>query len=434
MRYSPPPSEFFVGNRSRLVKQIKPHSAVIVHANDIYPTNADGVMPFVQNSDIYYLSAVDQEETVLILFPDAPDAKMREMLFIKETTELISIWEGEKLTKQEAADRSGIPLHSVHWLNEFERIFRTVMFQSRRAYLNTNEHARATAEVESRDLRFVRRCQEEFPLHRLERLAPVMHHLRVIKSKTEVELIKEAIRITNDGFHRVARFVKPGVKEYEIEAEMIHEFTRQGSQGFAFPPIIASGKNACCLHYVTNHTTCQDGDLVLCDFGARQTNYNADLTRTIPVNGRYTKRQRAVYNAVLHVTRAATAMLKPGVILKEYHDNVCKVMEEQLIKLKLIKASDVKKQNPDKPLFKKYYMHGTSHHLGLDVHDVGDLWRPIEPGMVFTVEPGIYIREEKLGVRLENDVLITKKGAIDLMKDVPIEADEIEDLMAKAGK
>jgi Xaa-Pro aminopeptidase len=257
-----------------------------------------------------------------------------------------------------------------------------------------------------------------------------MHQLRVIKSSIEVSLIREAIRITGDGFRRVLRFVKPGVKEYEIEAEMIHEFIRQGAQGFSFPPILASGKNSCVLHYVTNHGTCGDGELVLLDFGARHSNYNADLTRTIPVNGRFTKRQRSVYNAVLRVMRAATGLLQPGVILQEYQVQVGKIMEEELIKLRLLKTSAVKKQDPDKPLYKKYFMHGTSHHLGLDVHDVGDTWQPVAAGMVFTVEPGIYIREENLGVRLENDVLITKKGAVDLMQDVPVEVEQIEDLMA----
>lgn len=429
MRYASPPAELFAANRRRLTRQLKKGSLAVVHANDIYPTNADGVMPFIQNSDLFYLSGVDQEETVLILFPEAPDEKMREMLFLKETSEQISIWEGEKLTKHEAAERSGIPAHSIHWLSEFERLLRTVMFRGRRVYLNSNEHARATADVESRDLRFVRRLQEEFPLHRYERLAPIMHHLRVLKSPFELGMIKEAIRLTADGFDRVLRFVRPGVKEYEIEAEIIHEFVRQGGQGFAFPPIIGSGRNACVLHYVTNRHVCRDGDLVLLDFGARQANYNADLTRTIPVNGRFTKRQRAVYDAVLRVLRAATKLLRPGVILKDYQEEVGRLMEEELLRLRLLKAGEVKKQDPEKPLYKKYFMHGTSHHLGLDVHDVGDTWRPIEPGMVFTVEPGIYIREEGLGVRLENNVLITRKGAVDLMKDVSIEAEEIEERM-----
>lgn len=432
MRYSPPPQDLFTENRRRLVKRLRPQSVAVVHANDIYPTNADGVMPFVQNSDLYYLSGVDQEETVLVLCPEAPDEKMREMLFLRETSEQVSIWEGEKLTKHLASERSGIPAPSIHWLGEFDRLLRTVMVQSRRVYLNTNEHVRAAAEVESRDLRFVRRCREDFPLHRFDRLAPLMHDLRVIKSKLEVEMIREAIRITGAGFQRVLRFVKPGVREYEIEAEMIHEFVRQGAQGFAFPPIIGSGKNSCVLHYVTNNHVCKEGDLVLLDFGARQSNYNADLTRTIPVNGRFTKRQRAVYRAVLRVQRAAMDLLRPGVLLKKYQEEVGAHMEEELLGLRLLTKKAVKdaiERDPEKPAYKKYFMHGTSHHLGLDVHDVGDTWRKVEPGMVFTVEPGIYIREENLGVRLEDNVLITKKGAVNLMEQVPVEPEEIEEIM-----
>ena len=435
MRYTSPPKDLFIENRRRLVKKLKPRSVAILHANDIYPTNADGVIPFVQNSDQYYLSGIDQEESVLVLFPDAPDEKMREMLFIKETSELISIWEGEKLTKEQASARSGIPVRSIHWLDKFDQMLRTVMFQAQHVYLNSNEHNRAsTFEVESREFRFIERCRREFPLHRYERLAPVMHDLRVIKSKHELAMLEEAIRITNDGFHRVLRFVKPGVKEYEIEAEMIHEFVRQGAQGFAFPPIIGSGKNACVLHYVTNNHVCHEGDMVLLDFGARYANYNADLTRSIPVNGRFTKRQRDVYNSVLRVMRGATKLLKPGVRLKEYYDEVVELMKEELIKLKLLTKQQVKDGNKlelEKQPHRKYFMHGVSHHLGLDVHDVGDTWRKIEPGMVFTVEPGIYIREEGLGIRLEDDVLITKNGTVNLMKKVPVEAEDIEELMAK---
>ena len=432
MRYDPPSKELFIENRKRLVKKLRPKSIAILHANDVLPSNADGVLPFVQNSDLYYLSGVDQEETVLVLFPDAPDPKHRGLLFLKETSELISVWEGEKLTREQAAERTGIPLHSIHWLDKFDPFLRTVIFQSQRVYLNSNEHARAASEVQSRDFRFIERYRHEFPLHRFDRLAPILHDLRVIKSAREIELIKEPIRITRDTFLRLLKFVKPGVKEYEIEAEMIHEFVRQGAQGHAFSPIIGSGKNACVLHYIENKGTCRDGELVLMDFGARQGNYNADLTRTIPVNGRFTKRQRAVYEAVLSVMRGAAKMLKPGVLLKEYQEKVGAHMQEELLKLKLITKQEIKealKKDPDKPAYKKYFMHGTSHHLGLDVHDVGDSWRKVEPGMVFTIEPGIYIREEGIGVRLENDVLITKTGNVDLMKEVPIEAEEIEAFM-----
>ena len=432
MRYSPLPASLFKAARKRLRKELPTGSLAILHANDIYPTNADGTMLFHQSSDLFYLSGVDQEETILILFPDAPDEKQREMLFLRETNEHIAVWEGEKLTKEQAAERTGIPVSSIHWLDKFDSIFRSIMCRANRVFLNTNEHVRAAVEVETRDARFIRRCQREFPLHRYERLAPVMQELRVSKTEEEVNLIKEAVGITNAAFRRVLGFVKPGVMEYEIEAEMIHEFTRRRAD-HAFPPIIGSGKNACVLHYNTNHCACKEGDLVLLDFGARYANYNADLTRTIPVSGKFTRRQRDVYNAVHRVQRAARKMLKPGVLLKPYQDKVGEVMQEELIKLNLLTKKEVKDardKDPDKPAYKKYFPHGTSHHLGLDVHDVGDTWRKVEPGMVFTIEPGLYIREEGLGVRLENDVLITKSGNIDLMEDIPIEADEIEDLMA----
>ncbi len=431
MRYPPLPKELFIESRARLSKKLPRKAAVFLHANDIYPTNADGTMTFVQNSDLFYLSGVDQEESILVLFPDAPDEKQRTLLFIRETSETIAIWEGDKLTKEQASARSGIPIGSVHWLSEFDPVFRHLMCQAQQVFLNTNEHARATVDVETRDRRFIRRCQQAFPLHRYERLAPLMHDLRMIKSTREIEVLKKAITITEQGFRRLLNFVKPGVMEYEVEAELIHEFIRSGAQGHAFSPIIASGKNACVLHYVENKTQCLDGSLLLLDFGARYANYNADLTRTIPVNGRYTKRQRAVYEAVLSVQRGARKMLKPGVILKAYHEKVGLLMQEELLKIGLLKSAEVKKQDKAKPLYKKYFMHGTSHHLGLDVHDVGDTNLKMEAGMVFTIEPGIYIREEGIGVRLENDVLITKTGTVDLMANIPIEVEEIEGLMAK---
>ena len=435
MRYAQPSAPLFVNARKRLRKKLPPGSLAILHANDIYPTNADGTMAFHQSSDLFYLSGVDQEETILVLCPDAPDEKQREMLFLRETNEHIAVWEGEKLTREDAAKRTGIPLHSIHWLDKFDGIFRGLMCRAKQVFLNTNEHARATVDVETREMRFIRRCQREFPLHRYERLAPLLQDLRVSKTDDEVKLIKEAVDITEAAFRRVLGFVKPGVMEYEIEAEMIHEFTRRRA-GHAFLPIIGSGKNACVLHYQTNHCECKAGDLVLLDFGARYANYNADLTRTIPVNGRFTKCQRDVYNAVLRVQRAARKMLRPGTVLKSYQDKVGELMEEELLDLKLLTKQaikDAKAKDPDKPAYKKYFPHGTSHHLGLDVHDVGDTWRKVEPGMVFTIEPGLYIREEGLGVRLENDVLITKNGNVDLMKDIPIEVEEIEELMAKKG-
>ena len=434
MRYSPLSSTLFIDARKRLRKLLPPGAMVIVLANDIYPTNADGTMAFHQNSDLFYLSGVDQEETVLVLFPDAPDPKMREMLFLRETNETIAIWEGEKLNKDQAAERTGIAKTSIHWLDGFERQFRSAMCLAKTVFLNTNEHARATVDVETRDLRFIHRCQREFPLHSYERLAPLMHDLRIIKTPREVEVIQHAISITDAAFRRVLGFIKPGVMEYEIEAEIIHEFIRSGAQGHAYTPIIGSGRNACVLHYIENHSQCEDGELVLMDFGARYANYNADLTRTIPANGRFTKRQRAVYDAVHNVFKAARKMLKPGALLKEYQEKVGEQMQEELLKLKLITKKDIKEaleKDPEKPAYKKYFMHGTSHHLGLDVHDVGDTWRKMEPGMVFTIEPGIYIPDENLGVRLENNVLITKGGNADLMGEVPIEAEEIEALMRK---
>lgn len=436
MRYSPLSASLFTAARKRLRKKLPPGSIVILQANDIYPTNADGTMLFHQSSDLFYLSGVDQEETILVIFPDAPEEKQREMLFLRETNEHIAIWEGEKLSREQAAERTGIPLSSIHWLDKFDAIFRTVMCRADRVFLNTNEHVRAAVDVETRDARFIRRCQREFPLHRYDRLAPIMQDLRVTKTDVEVNVISEAVGITAAAFHRVLGFVKPGVMEFEIEAEMIHEFTRRRAD-HAFPPIIGSGKNACVLHYNTNHCQCKAGDLVLLDFGARYANYNADLTRTIPVNGKYTKRQRHIYDAVLRVQRAARKMLKPGAVLKPYQDKVGEIMQEELLKLNLLTKQDIKAakdRDPDKPAYKRYFPHGTSHHLGLDVHDVGDTWRKVEPGMVFTIEPGLYIKEEGIGVRLENDVLITKDGNVDLMKNIPIEAEEIEELMAGAKR
>lgn len=427
MRYTPLPADLFVANRKRLYAALPPRSMVILNANDLLATNADGTIGFVQNSDLYYLSGIDQEETILILFPDAPDPRQRELLFVRETSEQIAIWEGEKLTKEEATKRSGI--QRVHWLPDFETLFRQLMTQADAVYLNTNEHPRASIQTETRDARFIQRCQREYPLHDYRRLAPLMHKLRVVKQPQELEALREAIRITEDGFRRLLKFVRPGVYEYGIEAELAHEFIRQRARGFAYTPIIASGANSCVLHYITNHCQCRDGDVLLLDVAANYANYNADLTRTIPVNGRFTPRQRQVYDAVLRVHKAAIQMLRPGVIIRDYQEEVAKLMTSELIGLNLLKKEDVAKQDPEKPLYKKYFMHGTSHHLGLDVHDVGRTWEPIVPGMVFTVEPGIYIREEGIGVRIENNIVIGESQNTDLMATIPIEADEIEALM-----
>ncbi len=416
-------------NRKRLVKELKPGSVAVLNANDIMPTNADGTMRFRQNSDLYYLTGVDQEETILVICPDYPDKNLREVLFVRETSEQIAIWEGHKLTKEEAREVSGI--QTVLWTSEFFRVFNTMMVMGgvEFVYLNTNEHYRAEIKVETRDSRFITWCKEHYPLHKYERIAPLMANLRAIKSNYEIDTLQKACTITEQAFRRVLKFIKPGVKEYEIEAEFIHEFIRNGSRGFAYEPIIASGPNACVLHYIENTSVCKAGDVLLLDVGAEYANYNADMTRSVPVSGKFTKRQKDVYNAVLKVKRAAYKLLRPGAMYFEYHKEVQKIMEAELVKLKLIDKTDLKNQNKEKPLFMKYFMHGTGHHLGLDVHDTGNMFAKMKEGMVWTVEPGIYIREEGLGVRLENNVVITKTGIIDLMKNIPIEAEEIEDLM-----
>jgi Xaa-Pro aminopeptidase len=429
MRYKSISKELFVSNRKRLLKEIKSNAVVVLNANDIMPTNSDGTMRFRQNSDLFYLTGVDQEETILVLCPDFPDKKYKEVLFLRETNDHIATWEGHKLTKEEARAATGI--ETVLWLSEFWKLFHMmmVMGDTEHVYLNTNDHYRAESGVVTREMRFVKTCMEKYPLYSYQRLAPIMHRLRSIKSKFEIDLLQEACNITNNAFHRILKFVKPGVRENEIEAEFIHEFIRSGSRGFAYEPIIASGGNSCVLHYIDNDKVCQDGDILLLDVGAEYANYNADLTRTIPVNGKFSKRQKDVYNAVLRVQRAAIKMLKAGTRYYDYHKEVQKVMEAELIGLKLIDKKDVKNQDAGRPLFLKYFMHGTGHQLGLDVHDVGSMYHAMQVGQVWTVEPGIYIREEKLGIRIENNLVIQKQGTTDLMKNIPIEVEEIEALM-----
>ncbi|AHM62035.1 Xaa-Pro aminopeptidase [Flammeovirgaceae bacterium 311] len=427
MRYLPIDKELFIRNRQKLARQLKPNSLAIFNSNDIMPTSADGTMPFKQATDIFYLSGIDQEESILVVFPDHPEEKYREILFLRETSELIAIWEGHKYTKEEAHQTSGIK--SVHWLGDFEQVLNTLMAEADQVYLNSNEHLRNSSAVQTREIRFVKWCMEHYPLHSYERAAPIMHHLRAIKEESEIQLLQTACDITERGFKRVLQFVKPGVMEYEIEAEYIHEFLRNRSGGFGYTPIIASGANANVLHYIENNQECKDGDLLLMDVGASYANYNADMTRTIPVNGRFTPRQREVYGAVLHVHKEAVKLLRPGNTIPEYHKQVGELMTEQLIGLGLISREDVQKQNPEKPAYRKYFMHGTSHHLGLDVHDYGRLYRKLEPGMVFTVEPGIYIPAEGIGIRLENNIVIRENDNFDLMRNIPIEADEIEDIM-----
>jgi Xaa-Pro aminopeptidase len=428
MRYDSIPSELFAKNRERLRGMLKPNSIAIVHANDILPTNADGTLLLHQNRDLFYLTGVDQEETVLILFPDAKVGKDREILFVRETNEHIAVWEGDKLDKERATGVSEI--ERVEWTDSFDDLLMQLVPQADHIYLSTNEHTRAAREVETRNDRFIRECQRRFPLHRYERLAPLMHELRIIKDKAEIDVLQKACDITEKAFRRVLGFIKPGVGEWEIEAEYLHEFVRNKSRGFAYSPIIGSGKNACVLHYLENQEVCGDGDMVLMDVGAEYANWNADMTRTVPVNGRFSKRQREVYESVLCVLRQANDILRPGLTPDKYQKQVREMMEQELIKLGLIDAQEAKKQDREKlPLVSKYFMHGTSHHLGLDVHDVGPPNEPFREGMVFTIEPGIYIRDEKLGVRLENDVLIGKGKNIDLMANIPIEPDEIEELM-----
>lgn len=427
MRYQKIPSELFIKNRKKFISRLKSNSVAVFNSNDVMPTNADGHMPYVQNADLFYLTGIDQEESILVLFPDSKDPNHKEILFLKETNETIAIWEGHKFTKEEAFEISGIK--KAYWLSQFENIFNSLMFECDNIYLNTNEHLRALVEVETRDARFIKKCRSKFPLHQYFRSAPAMHELRAIKDEIEVDLIKKACGITKKGFERILKFIKPGVWEYEIEAELSHEFLRNRSKGFAYTPIIASGSNSCVLHYIENNKQCKDGDIILLDVAAEYSNYASDLTRCLPVNGKFTSRQREVYNAVLRVMKAARNMLVVGNDITSYHKAVGELMEQELVGLKLLNMADVQKQDPDAPLYKKYFMHGTSHFLGLDVHDVGSKYRKFESGMVFTCEPGIYIREENLGIRLENDVLITKTGPVDLMENIPIEAEEIEELM-----
>lgn len=427
MRYQPIDPQLFVRNRQKLRDILPPDSIVIVLSNDVFPTNADGTMAFKQNSDLFYLCGVDQEDTALVLFPDAKDTNQCEILFVKETSEHIAIWEGEKLNKEQARATTGI--QRIEWYQNFEPMLHSLIPQARHVFLTTNEHLRAMVVVETANDRFIKKCQQRYPLHRYERLAPLMHELRMIKEPEEIKIMQHACDVTEAGFRRLLGFVKPGVGEWEVEAELLHEFVRRGSRGFAYQPIIGSGKNACVLHYITNEAVCQDGEMLLLDVAAEYAGWASDLTRTIPVNGRFTKRQRDVYNSVLRVFRGANEILRPGNTPMQYQKQVIELMEEELIRLKLIDAKEAKNQGPDKALVKKYFMHGTSHHLGLDVHDVAPPHQPFGEGMVFTIEPGIYIREENMGIRLENDVVIGKDSNFDLMGKIPIEADEIEELM-----
>jgi Xaa-Pro aminopeptidase len=428
MKYLPIDRNLYIKNRKNFMAQMQPKSVAVFNSNDIYPVSADSTMPFNQHRDILFLTGVDQEESILVLFPDSVDPKHREVLFLRETNDHIAIWEGEKLTKERAFDVSGVK--TVYWLSEFEKIFFQMMTQSERIYFNTNEHYRQNVETETREDRFIQKTKKQFPAHTWAKSNPILQRLRSVKDAIEIDLIQTACNITEKGFRRILNFVKPGVWEYEIEAEFIHEFIRNRSKGFAYTPIIASGNNANVLHYIENNQPCNDGDLILLDVGAEYANYSSDMTRTIPVNGTFTKRQKEVYNAVLRVKNDATKLLVPGADWKAYHVEVGKLMTSELLGLGLLDKADVQNENPDWPAYKKYFMHGTSHHMGLDTHDYGILWEPMKANMVFTVEPGIYIPEEGFGIRLEDDVVIQPQGApFNLMKNIPIEAEEIESLM-----
>ncbi len=427
MRHEPPPAALFIHNRERLRAMLKPQAIVILHSNDIYPTNADGTLPFHQHSDLYHLSGIAQEESTLVLMPDALDPRDREILFVRETNPQIAVWEGAKLDKAEVGDLSGIK--RVEWNGTLDEHLQRLIPQAGRIYLATNEHARAACPVETRNARFIKECQARFPLHRYERLAPLMHRLRAIKQDEELSMIRSACAITEAGFRRVLGFIRPGVGEWEIEAEWLHEFVRRGSRGFAYQPIIGAGRNSCVLHYVKNDQVCREGDILLMDVAAEYGGWNSDLTRVVPVSGRFSPRQRQVYDAVLRVLRGANKLLRPGITPQDYQKAVLSLMEAELVALGLFSAREAKAQGPEKPLVKKYFMHGASHHLGLDVHDVSPPNEPIAAGMVLTIEPGIYIPEENLGIRLENDVLIGTSHNEDLMASIPIEAEEIEELM-----
>jgi Xaa-Pro aminopeptidase len=426
MRYRAINPELFISNRARLAKLLLPESLAVLNSNDIMPTNADGTMSLRQNSDLFYFTGIDQEESMLLLYPQAHEENMREILFVRETSELLATWEGHKLTKEEAQKISGI--RRVEWLSEFRPLFHRLMCECAHVYLNSNEHKRAVIQVETRDARFVADTQRRYPLHDYKRLAPLMHQLRAVKSDLELDLLREACAITKAGFTRVCRFVRPGVTETEIEAEYAHEFIRAGGS-FAYWPIIASGRNACVLHYVQNDQTCRKGELLLLDVAAQYANYNADLTRTIPVSGRFSRRQRQVYQAVLRVMRGAIKAATPGKLPKQWQKDAEALMQEELLLLGLLKPADVRKQDPEKPALKRYFMHGIGHPLGLDVHDLTLTTRPIQPGWVLTVEPGIYLPEEGFAVRLENNIVVQEGGNVDLMADIPVEPQDIEALM-----
>jgi Xaa-Pro aminopeptidase len=428
MKYHQIDSQLYIKNRAKFIAQMKPNAVAIFNSNDIYPVSADSTLPFAQHRDILYLSGVDQEESILLLFPDAPYDNLKEILFLRETNEKIAVWEGEKLTKERAIAVSGVK--NIIWLQDFHKTLQQIMAYADMMYINTNEHYRATIETETREARFVKWWKNQYPAHQVAKSNPILQRIRSIKETEEVDLLQTACDITEKGYRRLLAFVKPNVMEYEIEAELAHEFLRNRSKGFAYTPIIASGKNSNILHYIENNQQCKDGDMILLDIGAEYANYSSDMTRMIPVSGRFSDRQKAVYQAVMHVKNEATKMLQPGVLWKQYQEEVGRIMTSELLGLGLLDKADVQNENPDLPAYKKYFMHGTSHHLGLDTHDYGLLHEPMKANMIFTVEPGIYIPAEGFGIRLEDNVMIMEKGEpYNLMHNIPIEIDEIESLM-----
>jgi Xaa-Pro aminopeptidase len=427
MKYPQLNNSLFERNRKKVMKYLQPNSLVVIHSSDQMHRNGDQYFPFRQSSDLFYLTGIDQEKTILTLCPNHPNKSLREILFIIESNEKIAVWEGHKFTKEEAEKTSGVK--TIKYITEFESTFRDLAVNADSIFLNLNENPKFKPEAPSADERFVERIKKDFPAHDLERLAPIMKHIRLKKEAEEIELMKEACNITAKAFDRILQFVKPGVLEYQVEAEIIHEFLWNKATGHAYPPIIASGKNACVLHYIENNKMCKDGDLLLMDFGAEYANYAADCTRTIPVNGKFTPRQKECYEAVLRVMKKAISWLTPGTTINRVNERVEKLLQEEHIKLGLYTQEDVENQDEKNPLLKKYYPHGTCHFIGLDVHDVGERTSVLEDGMILTCEPGIYIPEENIGIRIENDVIVNLKP-IDLMENIPREVDEIEKLMS----
>ncbi len=427
MKYLPVDAQLFVRNRKKLVERLMPNTMAVILSNDEMPRSGDSTYSFRQNPDLFYLSGIDQERIILVIYPDCPNPAYREALFVRRTNEHIAIWEGHKYTIEEARAASGI--QNVYWEDEFETALPALMAYNDGVYVNINENDRATVQVPYRDIRFANKIRQDYPGHDIKRLGPIMQHLRSVKEREEIALTRKACEITRDAFIRVLKFVKPGVAEYEIEAEIIHEFIRQRATGHAYSPIIASGKNACVLHYNENNKVVKDGDLILMDFGAEYANYAADLTRTIPANGRFSPRQKEVYNTCLRIQKAGIELFNTSLTLVEYNAELGKITEDELIRIGLLDKIAVKNQNPQTPLYKRYFMHGAGHFLGIDVHDVGPRYEKIKYGNLFTIEPGIYIPEENIGIRIENNIHVSPDGNIDLMYDIPSSVEEIEDIM-----